>query len=57
MDEYKYILKYRYKDEELTMEFDADVDVNIMCDKLVRFLLGCGWSEKILKKVIKGGIY
>ena len=56
-DEYKYILKYKFNSEEVTMEFNADVDINTLCEKLSRFLLCCGWSERIVKKSIKGGIY
>lgn len=54
-ENYYYELKYVDGEYTVTHRFPAEIDTTILADCLKDFLKGCGWHEKQVNKLIKGG--
>ena len=52
-NDYKYDLKYTYKDKVCTISFNGEITFNQLVSNLQDFLYSCGWSEKTVKEYIK----
>lgn len=52
--DYYYELKYISGDTISIMKFDADVTTTELAYRLRDFLASCSWSDKVIRKIIKG---
>lgn len=52
-NDYKYELKYTYKDRVCTLIFSGEVTFDQLVSNLQDFLYSCGWSEDTVKRQIK----
>jgi len=52
-NDYKYELKYIYKDRVCTLTFSGEVTFDQLISNLQNFLYSCGWSEDTVKEHIK----
>lgn len=51
--DYMYKFYYRYKDNEVSMSFNADVDMYHLCMNIQNFLKACSWREDTVEEYIK----
>lgn len=52
-DEYYYEFKYVYKDEVVTMRFNADIHFERLLYNFANFVKGCSWLDKTVEQYIK----
>lgn len=52
-NDYKYELKYTYKDKVCTISFNGEITFNQLVSNIQDFLYSCGWSEDTVKRQIK----
>ena len=52
--EYYYELKYVDGNTISMMKFNADVTTTELVYRLRDFLASCSWSDKVIRKIIKG---
>lgn len=52
-DDYYYKFYYKYKDQEVTMQFNAAVDMTELARRIQDFLKACSWREDIVEEYIK----
>lgn len=52
--DYYYELKYVSGDIISIIKFNADVNTTELAYRLRDFLASCSWSDKVIKKIIKG---
>ena len=52
--DYYYELKYMSDDTISIMKFNADVTTTELAYRLRDFLASCSWSDKVIRKIIKG---
>ena len=52
--DYDYELKCVYGDTISVIKFNADVNITELAYHLRDFLASCSWSDKVIKKIIKG---
>lgn len=52
-NDYKYELKYTYKDKICVLTFNGEVTFDELVSNLQDFLYSCGWSEDTVKRQIK----
>ena len=52
-NDYKYELKYTYKDKVCSVTFNGEITFDKLVSNLQDFLYSCGWSEDTVKRQIK----
>lgn len=52
-NDYKYELKYTYKDRVCTLTFSGEVTFDKVVSNVQDFLYSCGWAEDTVKRQIK----
>lgn len=52
-EDYFYKFYYKYKDQEVTMQFNADVTMEELARHLQDFLKACSWRQETVEEYIK----
>lgn len=52
-NEYKYELKYTYKDKVCNISFNGEITFDQLVSNIQDFLYSCGWSEDTVKRQVK----